>query len=200
MKKRTLALLASVAAIVSGCVVTSVAPYYTEKDVVFEPGLIGNWIKTADDTNSDSEVWKFEKKGASAYRFTWITSEKAMLMDAHAFKLQGQLFVDLSPVEKDWTIIPPHYLLKVSPTGSSLHMATLSHDWLKQFVAKEPASIMHQLISSESDSNDKRVVLTADTPELQKFVLKNLKTPEAWDQEFVLTPEPATAPTRETKK
>src|SRR3954469_1607326 len=142
MIKPTLVLLASITAILSGCVVTSVAPYYTEKDAVFEPALVGNWIKHGD--NSDNEVWKFEKKGESGYRFTWITSEKATLMEAHAFKLQDQLFVDLASVEKDWTMIPPHYLLKVSQVSPSLRLTTLSHDWLKQVVGKKPASIAHQ--------------------------------------------------------
>src|SRR3954465_12861471 len=107
IKNTPLFLFTAMTAVFSGCVVTSVAPYYTEKDLIFEPALVGNWIKPADNTNSDDEVWKFEKKGESSYRFTWITEEKAVLMDAHAFKLQGQLFVDLASLERDWNTIPP---------------------------------------------------------------------------------------------
>ena len=29
-----------------GCVVTSIYPYYTAKDVVFEPKLVGRWMET----------------------------------------------------------------------------------------------------------------------------------------------------------
>jgi len=193
-QKLTLLLIGVVmAAALPGCVVTSVAPFYTEKDLVFEPALVGDWIKQGD--NSDQEVWKFEKKGNLSYRFTLITAEKATLMEAHAFKLQGQVFVDVASIEKDWAIIPPHYLLKVSQVTPSLRMATFRHEWLKQLVEKDPNAIMHQIVKSGDDPGDRRVVLMAGTPHLQSFVLKYLKTADAWDSEFEMTREQAVATT-----
>ena len=53
-------------AVLAGCVVTSVSPFCTEKDLAFEPGLVGNWLKQVKD--SQPEVWKFEKSGELAYR------------------------------------------------------------------------------------------------------------------------------------
>jgi hypothetical protein len=108
MKKITFGLLVAAAAILAGCVVTSVCPFYTEKDLVSEPALVGDWIKEGKNA-ADYEVWKFEKSAARAYRFTLIEADKATVMEAHAFKLQGQLFLDIASIDQDIHAIPPHY-------------------------------------------------------------------------------------------
>jgi hypothetical protein len=183
MKKITFVLLAAAAAILAGCVVTSVCPFYTEKDLVFEPALVGDWIKEGKNA-ADYEVWKFEKSAALAYRFTLIEADKATVMEAHAFKLQGQLFLDVASIEQDTHVIPPHYLLKVSQVMPALRMSELNHDWLKGLVGKEPNAIPHYLVRSGDKPDDRRVVLTANTAELQEFVLKHLKTEDAWKDSF----------------
>jgi hypothetical protein len=42
MKKMKALVAALAAAVLAGCVVTSVSPFYTVKDLAFEPGLVGN--------------------------------------------------------------------------------------------------------------------------------------------------------------
>ena len=122
MKTLSFALLIVAAALLTGCVITSVCPFYTEKDLVFEPALVGNWIKQGKD--ADDEVWKFEKSQDLAYRFTLIESRKATVMEVHAFKLQGQLFLDVFSMEQDYQVIPPHYLLKVAQLTPTLRMSS----------------------------------------------------------------------------
>jgi hypothetical protein len=184
MKSLTTVLLGAATAVLAGCVVTSVYPFYTEKDLFFEPALVGDWIKQTKD--SDREVWKFEKSGDLAYRFTLIETSRATVTEAHIFKLQGQLFLDVASIEQDYHVIPPHYLLKVSQVTPTLRMSELSDDWLKALVTKKPSAILHHFVKTGDHSDDLRVVLTADTPELQTFVLKNLKTPGAWKDELEL--------------
>jgi hypothetical protein len=183
MKKITFGLLVAAAAILAGCVVTSVCPFYTEKDLVFEPALVGDWIKEGKNA-ADYEVWKFEKSAARAYRFTLIEADKATVMEAHAFKLQGQLFLDIASIDQDIHAIPPHYLLKVSQVTPALRMSELNHDWLNGLLGKEPNAIPHHLVRSGDKPDDRRVVLTANTAELQEFVLKHLKTEDAWKDSF----------------
>lgn len=191
MKKIAFFALVAVAGLLAGCVVTSVCPFYTEPDLVFEPALVGDWIKQGND--SENEIWKFEKSGDAAYRFTLIEERKATVMEAHAFKLQGQLFLDIASIDRDIHVIPPHYLLKVTQLSPTLQMAELNNDWLKDLLAKDPAAIPHHLVKSGDKPEDLRVVLTADTPELQKFVLNHLKTEGAWKDSFELTREPLPA-------
>ena len=38
----------------AGCVVTSIYPYYTDKDLVSDPALVGEWVE-ASKTNETSE-------------------------------------------------------------------------------------------------------------------------------------------------
>ena len=191
MKKIAFFALVAAAGLLAGCVVTSVCPFYTEQDLVFEPALVGDWIKPGND--SEREVWKFEKSGDAAYRFTLIEERKATLMEAHTFKLQGQLFLDIASIDRGIHVIPPHYLLKVTQLSPTLQMAELNNDWLKDLLKTNPAAIPHHLVKSGSKPEDLRVVLTAGTPELQAFVLDHLKTEEAWKSSFELTREPPPA-------
>lgn len=187
MKKITFVFVGAVAAFLTGCIVTSVCPFYTEKDLVFEPALVGDWIKQGKD--GEYEVWKFEKSKGLAYRFTLTEERKATVMEAHAFKLQGQLFLEIASIEQDYHVIPPHYLLKVSRITPTLRMSGLNHDWLKELLTKETDAIRHYFVRAGDKPDDSRIVLTADTSELQQFVLKYLKTQDAWKDGFELTRE-----------
>lgn len=187
MKKMKALATVLMTAALAGCVVTSVSPYYTEKDLVLEPGLVGNWLKQVKD--SQPEVWKFEKSGELAYRFTLIEEGKATVMEAHAFRLQGQLFIDVFSLQgQDIHVIPPHYLLKVSQlTSPSLQLAQLDNDWLKQFLTANPTAIAHHMVGEKTE--DLRVVLTADTAALQEFIMANLTTEGMWKDSFDLQRE-----------
>jgi hypothetical protein len=187
MKRIACSLLAATAALLLGCVVTSVHPFYTEKDLVFEPALVDDWIKEVKD--GPDEVWKFEKSPTEGYRLTLIEERQATVLETHLFKLQGQLFLDIASMERDYHVIPPHYLLKVSHITPTLRMSELNHDWLKGLVKTNPSVIRHHLVRTGDQPEDSRVVLTADTAELQKFVLKHLETAGAWKDDFELKRE-----------
>ena len=66
IKKSRWIFLAAALVLLSGCIVTSVCPFYTEKDTVFESALVGDWVRELKD--SPAEVWKFEPLGSGAYR------------------------------------------------------------------------------------------------------------------------------------
>jgi hypothetical protein len=121
-----------------------------------------------------------------------IEPTKATVLEAHTFKLQGQLFLDLASIDQDIHIIPPHYLLKVLQLVPTLQMAELDNDRLQNLLAKDTSVLPHHLVKSGYKPENLRVVLTADTPELQ-FILKHLKTEGAWKDNFELRREPATS-------
>lgn len=178
MKKRAFTLLAASAGLLlAGCLVTSVCPYYTTKDLVFEPALVGDWLEVDDNSNN---TWKFQKSEPQAYRLILVESQKATVMNVHAFKLQDQLFLDLASIDTDVRVIPPHYLLEVVGFTPTLKLAQLDNDWLKSYLAKHPHPVAHHLVQSSDNPDDLRVVLTASTSDLQKFVLEHLKTKDAW--------------------
>ena len=185
MKKCLFVTLAAVAVVLAGCVVTSVCPFYTQKELGFEPALLGNWIN---EKNTD-EVWRFQKSSAQAYRFTLLEEHKATVMEAHAFKLQGQLFLDVVSIEQDIHVIPAHYLLKISQLRPLLRMSELDDEWLIGLLRKDPTLLRHHIVKTGDKPEDRRIVLTANTPELQKFVITHLNTKEAWSDSIELRPE-----------
>jgi hypothetical protein len=179
MKRRTWALLIAVAGLLAGCVVTSVYPFYTAKDLAYRPDLLGTWTK-------DSEQWKFERDGDQAYQLTYSEDGKASVMKAHLFQLRGKLFLDLYPA-KDYDLdtclqpIPSHLVMRVKQLEPTLTLATLSYDWLQEFLQKNPKAIRYIMVNPDGKTDKGRIVLTASTADLQRFLLKHLNTPGAWD-------------------
>src|SRR5258708_4799719 len=161
----------------AGCVVTSVYPYYTEKDVTFDPALVGVWVSAKPDGNNN-ESWTFEKNGDRDYKFTTMDANSTNEYSAHLFKLKEQLFLDALTIDQPGFGVPPHYLLKIAQTKPTLQAAVIDYDWLSKLLEKNPEAVRHVLVrdnSGDAGNTNSRVVLTADTRELQKFVLGHLQ-------------------------
>jgi hypothetical protein len=186
--KTTIRIAAGLAlsALFAGCVATSVYPFYTAKDVVFEPGLVGTWGEPGS-TNAANEQWRFEKAEGQAYKLTVQDKEKSTEFDTYLFKLKGGLFLDLCPRERPDNSLPLHYLLKVNRLEASLEVSTLDYGWLKKLVEKNPRAIRHLVVPKKlGESGEGDLVLTADTAELQKFILKHVNTDEAFTKSEVM--------------
>ncbi len=179
-------LLTTGAVVLTGCIATSVYPFYTEKDLVYDAALPGHWTKQQD----AGEHWNFEAQGTNAYRLTYETATQTNRMEARLFKLRGQLFLDLFPEDIDTEMIPPpipsHLLLRVVQLAPSLRMAALDHGWLQNLVQTSPKAIRHELLKAGPKPEDTRVVLTAETADLQSFLIEHLQSEDAWKNEFEL--------------
>src|SRR5262249_33093251 len=131
MNRKLVCGLLGVGLLLVGCVVTSVYPYYTAKDLVFEPSLVGSWTGVKDD-DAKNETWTFEKKGDTEYLFTVAKSSETNSLSAHLFKLKDQLFMDALPLEGHDDFIPPHYLLLVSQIKPTLKLSAMNYGWLEK--------------------------------------------------------------------
>lgn len=180
MKRIVLSAGLGLAMLVGGCVVLSVYPYYTEKDLTFDPALVGVWVGT--DSNKDaSETWTFEKAGDDAYKFSMVSAHETNLFSAHLFKLKDHLFFDFLPLEKhDSPCLPPHYLMSVTQVQPTLKWQIMDYKWLDKYLMENPKAIRYLEEREPGDTNRGTFVLTAETKELQQFVLKNLKTEGAF--------------------
>ena len=60
----------------------------------------------------------------------------------------------------------------------------MDYEWLAKYLEKNPGALRHHLVSQDPNNPDekKRLVLTANTTELQSFVLKNLSTEGAFSK------------------
>ncbi len=180
--------IAIVASLIAGCVVTSVYPYYKAKDVSFDAALLGKWIP-ADVTNASTaeEFWTFEKISDHAYQLTTVEN-KTNHYDAVLFNLGGATFLDCLTRERSEIQTPSHILLRTGFVQSQLKMELLDYKWLGNVIEKNPRAIRHIIVASEAgtDSGGGQLVLTADTAELQKFILKHLKTKDAWSDPLIM--------------
>ena len=186
MNKITLRTLAALTIALAGCVVTSVYPFYTDTDLVFDPALVGQWVGVEKDGTTKDKL-EFKKNGDKEY--VVALEENHFLEDkyvAHLFKLKEQLFLDFCPLERhDPDFIPVHQIMKITVTGTRMKTIGIKYDWLTQLLTQNPHALRHVVTKNPKDANGKaeeHVVLTATTKELQEFVLKNLDTKDAWTE------------------
>jgi hypothetical protein len=228
MNKRYLVLLALVACL-TGCVpVDSLNPLYTDKDVVFDESLLGEWVGM--DAN-DTGGMKFIKEGKDAYVIVMSDTDangeqKNTFYDARLLNIAGQKFLDVLPHE--WSasqasyplrvgggkgeqkIEPPllklgesaymefgvegkspavvahlrnaHRFFKVKTDGKKLHFDWIDDDKLKEAILKGTVHIGNALINTgasnhrHSTADNRDIVLTASTADLQKFVAEQMNT------------------------
>jgi|ERR1051325_827037 hypothetical protein len=172
MKKRNIFLLAT-AALLGACI-PSLNPFYTQKDVAFESQLLGTWQEK--EKRDEPQVWKFEEDKDKAYKLTVTEKEgKQGEFEAHLFKLKQEYFLDIVATEIGTNVadlitasmIPGHLLFRVPQIEPELKLAGTDYDWLEKYLKEHPKALAHHL------END-RITLTAETADLQSFILKHL--------------------------
>jgi hypothetical protein len=182
-------LIGSCAFLLVGCI-PSVNPFYTPKDLVFEPQLVGQW--QAKDDSEQPAQWQFEKKEdmAMAYKLT-VTEEKTKKGEftAHLFKLGNEYFLDIIPSKCDYApdqagltaaaMFAGHLLFRMNQIGPELKMASFDFDWLKTHLEKNPNDLAYH-------EEDDAVVLTAGTADLQRFLLAHLGEGQLFKKESTL--------------
>lgn len=169
--------------LLAGCVVTSVYPYFTAKDVVVDELLVGKWADP-DDAAEPGKYWQFARTNGQAYSLVIHGGEEAQDYLVHLFKLKGRRFIDAEPTARKDDMIPPHYLLQVHRLDASgLTFSIMDYKWLEQLVERDPSAIEHLWVDRNAVENNRgRVILTADTSKLQKFILKYASDTNAFSE------------------
>ena len=196
MKKKPLILIPLLIVLfATGCLVRSLNPLYTEKDVIFDPALIGVW----EPDYGDKEKWEFQKGEGKSYKL--IHTDKhtnRAIFEVHLVKLGSWKFLDIFVVSfeddsgKDigeklnyfglFHLWPVHTFMRVDSIGDELKLRWFNLDWLSGKLKENPKAIQHLRFGKESDND---ILLTASTYELQDFILQNVET-DAFKDELVL--------------
>jgi hypothetical protein len=182
MKIRNLISLAAASVLFAACT-PSINPFYTENDLVVDARLAGEWIEKG---KSEVSAWKFEKSDDPAWKLTVTEKEgKQGEFKARLFKLKEQLFLDLTPSNCEYApnqadlvafaMFPGHLLVRVEKIEPALRLAFCNYDWLDKHLENHPGDLAHH-------KEDKRLVLTAGTRELQAFVLAHLAPGELFQE------------------
>lgn len=173
--------------LLAGCVVTSVYPFYTAKDVQFDPALVGVWAE-ASSANAANDHWRFDRFNQQAYWLTTVENDKTNRYEAHRFRLKQHVFLDLFATNRVADHLPLHYLLKLECPDSKLQFKLLNFEWLAKLLKKNPKALRHLLVPNEpGHTNNNQLTLTSATPELQKFILKHIHDTNAFGAATELT-------------
>ena len=197
MKTRLILSLVLITLLLPGCLVKSLHPFYTEKDVIFKKELTGTW------TDADSAVWIIEqhmqstgllsrKKPGKAYDITFTNRQGSAKFLAHLFQLNGELYLDFSPDEVScgndlagFHMVGTHSLAKVWLTGGKIAISWYNEVWLADLFNKNLIRISHERVPYDPDNNNPsavQIILTASTSELQKFIIKYGSDPTAFGE------------------
>jgi hypothetical protein len=184
--KLALVSVAACIALLAGCVVPSLNPLFTEKDLVAYSDLLGAWSQ--DGKGEDS--WTFEKDG-KAYKMTHVDEKKRKAtFTVSVGKIGTNIFIDsfiaddkLDEHVNDFTVVhltPVHLFMKVTKQGDALQLVPLDLEWTSKVLKENPKLLPH--VMREHDNP----VLTASTEELQKFVAKYAADTNAFKNSIVL--------------
>jgi hypothetical protein len=186
MKRNTFAVALVGLALLAGCI-PCLRAIYTEKDLVFEPALVGTWHQA-----DGKGVWQFTKAEEKSYRLV-VTDEKGKPgeFSAHLAKIGDTLFLDLFPEKPDlpksdfymFYLRPTHTFFLVHEMRPELRMSFMNPKWLENHLKANPEALRHE-------ETEQGLLLTASTQELQAFLAKHAKTKEAWSEVPLMTKKP----------
>jgi hypothetical protein len=155
------------AVLLGGCVL-SLYPLYEKNDLIFEKKLLGTWAE-----NGSRETWQFERgKGENYYKMT-LTDKKGKkgYFDVGLGKINDIMFFNVFPQEPElkeidyykFHILRAHSFIRIEQIEPTLVMRLMNPDKTKEMLKNDPNLIKHEIVQD-------RIVLTASTKELQKFM------------------------------
>lgn len=172
MQKFKLVFAVSISALLLGCPVRSLQPLFSEKQLVFNPDLIGKWVdgedvyafRKADD--NEYEILLTEQKTNDSTRKTEATPDTVTYI-GRLGRLGGNWFLDTYPAREsgDFHMLPTHVISKMWFDGDALKIASLEGDWLEKAVKAGRVSVQHAFSNGD-------MILTGSTKELQEVVQK----------------------------
>ncbi|MBM3289727.1 MAG: hypothetical protein FJY92_06210 [Candidatus Hydrogenedentes bacterium] len=188
--------------VLSGCMVRSLHPIYTAKDIIAMPEVEGAW-KGQDDEG----VMSFVRDG-DGYVFRIVDGPDRLVASAHFARIGKATYLDLTfpdtsidEAEKEcgdmvesliapyvYFTTPVHYFQQVEVRDKVLRMRAMSSGWAKDRRAKGRLWIEH-IADGES------TLLTPETPRVQRFLRRWETCDDAWESWTEIPLVPADAPT-----
>ncbi|MGA2232729.1 MAG: hypothetical protein ABSH22_17660 [Tepidisphaeraceae bacterium] len=170
--------------LVGGCV-ESLHALYSDRDVIYEPALIGVWT-----TGNGMEEYAFTKSDQdNTYKLIAVDKDgKSGEFVVHLLKVKDTMFLDLYPADPQLPqngfyqghLLPTHSFVLVRQIDPTLVVSDMDMDWTKKFLTDNPSSVGHEMV-------DDMPVLTASTADLQAFLLAHLDANGPFSKTIELT-------------
>lgn len=171
-------------ATMSGCLVSSLHPFYKNEDKYFVESMVGSWV------DGDSCIWTIHPNISGSGIFGTVKHDSSYIITYHEdenlksilvgtlFQLNGVDYVDFLPDPNEdhhvadmtaWHHVPVHTLARVHYNKDSILLYWYGDEWLNELFEQNRIRIKHETVES---ADYDRQLLTADTDELQKFIKK----------------------------
>jgi hypothetical protein len=186
MNKLKFLFLIIITLVLVGCPARTFYPLFAEKDLAFNPALVGTWT-------IEGDTYTFQKSGEKSYELTHFQNDHptdTAVFKAHLGKLGKYWFLDLFPERHALEthlkngvythhLVPVHSISRVWFEGDSMRIATLEADWLRKMIQNKKLKIPY-IPNKEAD--DDQFLVTASSKELQSFVTKYADNKEAFPE------------------
>jgi len=159
------------AVILGGCV-PSLHPLFTQNDLIYDANLVGKWASM-----EPNETFEFQKTKNKSYECIYIDKDsKSGKFIAGLGKLGNTTYLDIYPVEPNMIendfykshLLPTHSFMKIELSKNILKLCSMNTDSIDSLLKSKPNAVKYEKLESDNG----RVVLTAPTKELQRFILK----------------------------
>ena len=173
MKSLGRSLVALLAVVLSGCIVSSINSFHLATDRVADPELSGVWVQPGDKTGVGDRI-QFSRSTNGIYVATMTERGRRSDYDAYLFELGGKRYLEAVPRARAEGSVPFRHLLRVDKIKSRLKFSAFSEDWLKKQLERNPSLLRHTWVKPpEGDTDSPKLVLTGDTAELREFLIKH---------------------------
>ena len=206
MKTRIILLVATIALLLSGCVVYSFYPLYTENDLFENDLLLGEWFEDDDQDvvfSGAGDSWHFihpfigDKndgiRDKKSYVLTLTSTENGVVKESkfkvHVIKLAEEYFLDFyiddygdddNITLSELHLVPVHTFAKLTVSDDKLEIRWFDPEWLEDLIKENKIRIHHE-------DNGDFILLTANPKELQKFVSKYVDSEDAFEDGLSVT-------------
>lgn len=168
------------AVVLGGCAppVQSVYPLFSEDELIFDSNLVGLWKDT--DSNLTGQLSRIEDQNSckiNAYKLVITENDGNQgLFLAGLGELQGNLFLEIYPDtshtydsrESNYHkqhLLSMYSFMRIEQIDPNLKIILMDYDKVKKVIEADPNVLKHEF------ANDK-LILTASTEELQRFVIE----------------------------
>ncbi len=160
----------------SGCI-PSLHPLYTENDIVFDGGLVGEWSE-----DNARDTWTFAASSTNRYSLVHIDRNgNPGRFDVVLAEIGGHLFLnffpetptDLKNLFYRYHLLSIHTFAHVQQIEPTLQMRFPDPEWLEEHLKEHPDEIRHEVVGDG-------IILSATTEDMQTFWLQHLSTDGAF--------------------
>ncbi|MCB9504109.1 MAG: hypothetical protein H6696_19475 [Deferribacteres bacterium] len=207
MKLKKIILLCLIPLLLSGCLITSFYPLYTKDTLVLDDRILGKWEEfnrrnKEKDDEKETIIWEIsfpekivvfkylddeEIKNEFTYHIVAYDKNAPQYKASfylHLVKLENEMYADFYPLEDiEWDyqnelmamhLVPAHTFSHIELDEKRLYFHWMHVEFLRDLIKQNQIRIRHE-------NNERNIMLTAGSEDLQKFLIKYGKNKEAYE-------------------